>query len=657
MTAQLVMLAVAALVLAVAVALVGAACWRQGGAARALFVLTLGVAGALVVARAVQFQVEDPHPRDLTAVDYETSDACQKCHAAEYASWYRTYHRTMTQEATAASVLGDFDDVVVQYYGHPCRLYRDGDDFYMELVDWGWEKQMVEQGIDPATVRQAPRRHYRVDRVVGSHQMQVYLHRTPEGSYVTLPLEWNRRENRWVTAAGNYLQPPRENPSLFAHVTTWNETCIFCHNTRPNPGARTTDEFVASGQRYASQVEELGIACEACHGPSAEHEAVNRDPVRRFARQAVDAPDPTIVHPARLDQQASLELCGRCHGKFGIRPEFRDSTFRDGDPFVPAHAPLGEFYREPHELAASDAGRMTMTGYFWPDGTPRPTAMEYQGVKLSPCTERGPMDCLSCHSMHDAAPADQLRFADDPATAQFEDDESCLQCHEPFREAARRAQHTRHALTSEGSRCVNCHLPFATFGLMKTVRTHRVMSPDAQLTAQTRLPNGCNQCHSDQTLGWTAQWLTQWYDAPPLENMDDARDVLALTAVDLVAGHALSRALAAASLGWEPAIEAAPGDWAVPLLLIALEDEYAAVRLNAWVALREREGLDPELFDYLAPPTKRAASIEQIATQWRARGRDVLPARLPIDASSGLDPRWRAILLQDRDHTPLTILE
>ena len=657
MSANLGMLAIAALVLAGAVVFVGVACWRHGGVARALFVLTIGVAGAFLVVRTVQVQAEDARQRDLSAVAYETSNACQKCHAAEYASWYRTYHRTMTQEASPATVVGDFDDVVLQYFGHTCRLYRDGDDYYMELVDWGWEKDLVDQGIDPASVRNAPRRHYRVDRVVGSHQMQVYLYRTPEGSYVTLPLEWNRRENRWVTAAGNYLQPPRDIPSLFAHVATWNDTCIFCHNTRPNPGVRTAEEFFDSGKRYASHVEELGIACEACHGPSAEHEAVNRDPVRRYAKQAVNAPDPTIIHPARLDQQASLELCGRCHGKFGIRPEFREATFREGDPFIPAHAPLGEFYREPHERVAGEVGRMTQTGYFWPDGTPRPTAMEYQGVKLSPCTERGPMDCLSCHSMHDADPEDQLRFVDDPATAHFEDDEACLQCHEPYRDDAARRLHTRHELTSEGSRCVNCHMPFATFGLMKTVRTHRVMNPDAQLTAQTRLPNGCNQCHSDQTLGWTAQWLQEWYDAPPLELLGDARDALALTAVDLIAGHALSRALAAASLGWAPAIEAAPGDWAVPLLLAALEDEYAAVRLNAWVALREREGLDPQRFDYLAPPAKRNAAIEQIAARWQARSRDVMPARVPVDAASGLDPEWRRILLRDRDHTPLTILE
>ena len=646
---------------------VGQACWRHGRRTGIVFTLLVLGAGAALglrmaeLAGAFDARAEGEDAVDLREVAYETSDACRKCHAAEYASWYRTYHRTMTQEATPATVVGDFDDVELQVFGHPARLFREGDTFFMELVDGDWEKEQIDRGLDPTVARHPPRRRYRVDRLVGSHQMQVYLYRTPEGRYLTLPLEWNIREQRWVTAAGNYLQPPSERPWLFAHVATWNETCLFCHNTRPNPGVHDDREFFDTGERFRSTVQELGIACEACHGPSALHEAVNRDPVRRYLHESRDVPDATIVHPARLDQDASLELCGRCHGKFGLRPELREEGFREGDPFVPGHVALADFYREPTPETGGPHRRMDREGYFWPDGTPRPTAMEYQGVRLSPCAERGPMDCLDCHSMHDADPEDQLRFADDPTTARFEDDEACLQCHDAYREPATRRRHTRHEPTSEGSRCVNCHMPFATFGLMKTVRTHRIVDPDAQLTARTRLPNGCNQCHADKTLAWTARYLQEWYDAPPLAPLGDARDELALTVVELLSGHALNRTLAAASLGWAPAIEAAPGDWAVPLLLEALRDDYAAVRLNAWVALRTREGLDPALYDYLAPAEQREEAIARIERAWRERGgersSDAVPGAVAVHPARGLDPGWREALLEVRDTTPLTILE
>src|SRR4051794_4508246 len=39
-------------------------------------------------------------PADWSAVRSVPSDACVKCHADHYDSWRRTYHRTMTRDAT-----------------------------------------------------------------------------------------------------------------------------------------------------------------------------------------------------------------------------------------------------------------------------------------------------------------------------------------------------------------------------------------------------------------------------------------------------------------------------------------------------------------------------------------------------------------------------
>jgi len=45
---------------------------------------------------------------------YLESNDCRKCHEGNYATWHATFHRTMTQEATPLSVLGDFacDDTI-----------------------------------------------------------------------------------------------------------------------------------------------------------------------------------------------------------------------------------------------------------------------------------------------------------------------------------------------------------------------------------------------------------------------------------------------------------------------------------------------------------------------------------------------------------------
>ena len=48
-----------------------------------------------------------------------------------------------------------------------------------------------------------------------------------------------------------------------------------------------------------SRVAEIGIACEACHGPAEEHVARHRDPRERYRNHGSDGADPTITNPAR----------------------------------------------------------------------------------------------------------------------------------------------------------------------------------------------------------------------------------------------------------------------------------------------------------------------------------------------------------------------
>src|SRR5690606_8990524 len=63
--------------------------------------------------------------RDLHAVPYAGAAECRRCHEAHFESWHRTYHRTMTQEASDAAVLGDFDGAELEYMGVIARMHRD----------------------------------------------------------------------------------------------------------------------------------------------------------------------------------------------------------------------------------------------------------------------------------------------------------------------------------------------------------------------------------------------------------------------------------------------------------------------------------------------------------------------------------------------------
>src|SRR5439155_25411901 len=130
---------------------------------------------------------------------------------------------------------------------------------------------------------------------------------------------------------------------------------------------------------------------------------------------------------------------------------------------------------------------------------------EYNGLVESPCFQKGTMSCLSCHSMHQSDPDDQL-------AGRTESNAACTQCHKDIK-----AEHTHHPQTSSSSLCYNCHMPHTTYGLMKAIRSHQVDSPSVQATVKTGRPNACNLCHLDKTLAWTADKLTEWFGAKPAD--------------------------------------------------------------------------------------------------------------------------------------------
>jgi hypothetical protein len=64
-------------------------------------------------------------PIQIAGDGYVSSQTCQGCHPSQYASWHRSYHRTMTQIATPESVVARFDSVLRQ---HGREIWAEFDD-------------------------------------------------------------------------------------------------------------------------------------------------------------------------------------------------------------------------------------------------------------------------------------------------------------------------------------------------------------------------------------------------------------------------------------------------------------------------------------------------------------------------------------------------
>ena len=560
--------------------------------------------------------------RDLHGEAYVGSLACRRCHEEHYRSWHRTFHRTMTQEVSArnaGAVLGDFSGVTYRHAGVDARMDRD--------ASGAFRMTFTADGSHAAAVTAI------VSRAIGSRRYQQYLTRIGDAEY-RLPIAYHVEENRWLHMNGSFLFSERDGdpapptseaapaptntlqgfvdglarlggPDYARHVTRWNDNCVFCHNVAPNPGR---DE--ASGT-FRTEVAEMGVACEACHGPGGAHARANADPVRRYVLHLGGRGDPTIVNPSRLSPARAADLCGRCHGQ--RIADHVDRFLDHGDPFVPGDD-LALWSAPLWQDTPLGTARAPFASRFWADGTARLTAYEYQGLLQSPCTQRGTLTCTSCHGMHDGDPRGQLR----PAAA---GDGACTGCHRELAGADARARHSHHGTgtpaaraagapiawtelglpsgvrrgrerePSQGSRedvvaCVDCHMPRIVYGVLDVHRSHRIEVPDPARAAAYGRPDACTGCHADQTPAWAAAAARRWWGAggaEPFEGSEQDDGPLG----KLLSGDPIERAVAADALGrtHAPAPALAIATRVGLLLETMANDDYPAVRHLAARAL------------------------------------------------------------------------
>jgi hypothetical protein len=471
----------------------------------------------------------------------------------------------------------------------------------------------------------------RLALITGSHHQQVYWYEIGRTRVLgRFPLTYLIGERRWIPRAAAFLQPAA--PVFLPGSGQWNQVCISCHTTRgearvPSMYERMTPETATADSR----VGEFGIACEACHGPSAAH---------------ADAPKAGgVVNPRRLDPRRSAEVCGQCHSVWewhdrageqaenAAGPRFRPGDVLANSRFVaqPGRQPDAPRLRQ---LLADDPDFVREA--FWPDGTVAVAGREYNGLIESPCfadarTAERTMTCLSCHALHQERGdrRDRRAWADDQLSVAATGDGACQSCHPSVSAGA--GAHTRHAASSSGSRCVNCHMPYTTYGLLKTVRSHRITSPNAGVALETGRPDACSLCHVDKPLAWTARHLTSWYGTPvPTSGPGFDSDAATVPAAVrwALAGDAQQRAVAAAAFGRAEAGAASREAWAVPVLATLLDDPYPAVRFVAARSLGVVAPSEAVGHDFLAPREARAETSRRVLAAWRAREASGRAARM-----------------------------
>ncbi|MBT5310451.1 MAG: hypothetical protein HOL38_02615 [Verrucomicrobia bacterium] len=614
-------------------------------------------------------------PRQDKTKGYTSSASCRACHPSQYDSWHKSFHRTMTQLAGTNSVMGRFDGTEVVSGGLLYRVYQTNDQYWAQMPDPEIIMKAVETGrrindhtyqirtngvLSMLDLRSVPRVNKQVVMTTGSHHYQTYwvegsvrntqtqTNETKYGNLLqTLPLVYLPKEQQWIPRDNAFMTAPNSKRM----ISQWNHHCIKCHSTAGNPG-------LVGKNTFDTRTAELGISCEACHGPAAGHADHYRTPLARYAEQFSDGPAAKIVNPAKLDHKRSSQICGQCHGVYIYQDEKAGNEFaRNGPGYRPGDdIHLIRYYIQhpgPAPTPMRQEELQKNRGFFrerwWDDGTILAGGREFTAMRVSACYTKGKMSCMSCHSMHHSDPVDQLK-------PDMRGNAACVECHAGPEYTTEIEQHTFHKPDSNGSNCLNCHMPHTTYALLGAIRNHQVQSPSAKRSIRHGVPNACNLCHLDRTLDWTQQQLAKRYGHEPLPLSAEQRRTSAAL-LWLLKGHAAQRAIAAWHAGWQPALDASGGGWLAPHLARLLDDPYGVVRHIANESLKQQPGFGTFEFDFIAPESERARLAKRAIAQWNDLPGDATGDAVLIDPDRQLMETAIQALLKNRDDRPVTIKE
>lgn len=400
--------------------------------------------------------------QQATPPAYVGSEICTGCHKAETEAWAGSHHALAWTKPGPQTVVADFDGTTFEHDGMSVQFRIENGDYFATVTE-----------SDGSTT------DHRIHSVAGIAPLQQYLIETEAGRLQSFDVVWDAQAKRWYHLYPDQHLPPGDGLHWTGPYKTWNARCAECHAT----GYQRN--YSARSRSYTSTQAEIGVGCEACHGPGAAHlDWARGEPVA----EGLTAHGLTIGL-GQGDVRADIGQCAGCHS--------RREAITDGNPLP------GTPYDQAHTL------ELLRPGMYHADGQILDEVYVYGSFLQSKMSARG-VGCMNCHDPHDA-------------TLKAEGNAVCTQCHSPAGNPGfatlRLAEyddpaHHHHAPGSDGAQCKSCHMGERTYMGIDGRRDHSFRIPRPDLGAQTGAPDACTDCHADQGQDWAAARIAEWYPDP-----------------------------------------------------------------------------------------------------------------------------------------------
>lgn len=399
--------------------------------------------------------------------NYVGSSSCKSCHEKPYKEWTGSHHDMSMKHADSQSVLGNFNDMKIDFKGKNNQFYKKGDNYWVNIE--GPDSQFND---------------YQIKYTFGYYPLQQYMVEFDDGRVQLIPFAWDARTKdsggqRWFHL---YPNETDKNDDFFWTNTgqNWNYMCADCHSTN------ISKNYNVKTNTYNTTFSEINVGCEACHGPAAKHiqwvKNLDKSPNKGFDRTLTKAvnnwylpENKKTMLPNSKHKTQQLLVCSQCHSR---RTQISDKSVVKGNNF-------GEKYL---------LSLITQPNY-QPDGQVHDEVFVYGSFLQSKMHKSG-VSCTNCHNPHTA----KLTIPKEAV---------CMQCHTAENYATKK--HHKHSEKSSGAQCVNCHMPATTYMEIDSRRDHSWHVPRSDFSLQLGVKNACLDCHENESNEWFAKALNDWY--------------------------------------------------------------------------------------------------------------------------------------------------